>query len=406
MGDFDIVSLLPLDRFAQVIGLDPRHFRQVSTTYKPNNTCATIWKEHAWQESDAISRDDIAEALHQAEEVFADHLGYSVRPEWVVGERRRTPQPADKGLYATASLNYQGFNLSLPLRRGHFIQGGIKTHTLVHASVGVVYSDADTDGYAETATITFATTVTDEQELAVFYPGKSGADQWEIRPFRTCAIAAGVATMTFWKHQFVLESLIEALEPGEVNGDLNANFLTTVDVYRRHTDPTSQCTFIWDPLAESCNGECCDPTSQSGCLVPRDYDAGIVAYQAATYDATTGEWTAADLTEGRNPEQLLLYYYAGYQDKRRKYPLIQMDPEFERAICYYALTLLRREICSCTNIEGLMNYWTTDMATRTPGGATFQLSSKVLDNPMGTTRAAVNAWNLIQRRSLARAVDY
>ena len=99
-------------------------------------------------------------------------------------------------------------------------------------------------------------------------------------------------------------------------------------------------------------------------------------------------------------------YRAGYQDKRRAYPLIQMDAEFERAISYYALTLLRREVCSCSNVENMMNHWTTDMAVRTPGGATYNVGHDLLDYPMGTTRAAIHAWRLINRRLIARAVDY
>lgn len=406
MGDLDITSLLPLDRFAQIIGLDPRHFRQVTTTYKPVNTCAKVWKEHAWQETDEISRDDIVLALNQAEEQFSEHLGFKVLPDWIPGERHRTPKPGDKNLYHRQSLDIQGFNISLPLRWGHYVEPGVKTLSLISAGVAVTLSDADTDGYAETATISFATTVTDEQELAVFYPGKSGAANWEIRPWRTCAIAAGVATMTFWKHQLVLESLIEALEPDAVNGDLAANFLTTVDVYRRYSLPTDCCTMIWDFEADSCNDECCEPTTQTACLVPRDYETSIVGYQPATYDATTEAWTSAELEVSRAPDQLVVAYRAGYQDKRRAFPLIQMDVEFERAISYYALTLLRREVCSCSNVENMMNHWTTDMAVRTPGGATYNVSQDLLDNPMGTTRAAIHAWRLINRRLIARAVDY
>lgn len=406
MGDLEITTLLPIDRWAQIIGLDPRHFRQVTTTYKPNNTCAQVWKEHSWQEEDAVSRDDVTMAVHQAEEDFAEYLNYKVLPDWIVGERHRTPIPADRSLYNKMAMDLQGFNLSLPLRWGHFIEGGVKTLTLISANVDVAYTDADTDGYAETATITFATTVTDEQQLAVFYAGKSGAANWEIRPFRTASITAGVATMTFWKHQFVEEAFIETLDPSDVNGDVNGNFLDHVDVYRRWSDPTNMCYLIWDPQAGSCSTECCDPDSQNACLVVRDYELSKVGYQAATYSSVTEDWTAEDLEIGRNPDQLHVCYFAGYRDQRREYPVLQMDPEFERAITYYSLTLLNREVCSCSNIEGLKKHWTTDLAMRTPGGTSYDINAKVLDNPLGTTRAAVSAWNLINRRLLARAVDY
>lgn len=407
MGELEITTLLPLDRWAQIVGLDPRHFRQVTTTYKPNTTCSQVWKEHPWQESDAISRDDVVIAVHQAEEEFAEYLGFKVLPDWISGERHKTPQVADKTLYNKMAMDPQGFNLSLPLRWGHFIEGGAKTQTLISANVDVAYSDLDADGYAETATITFATTTTDPQQLAVFYAGKLGAANWEIKPFRTATISAlGVAIMTFWKHQFVEEAFIEALDPTDVNGDVNGNFLDHVDVYRRWTDPTDMCYLIWDPQAGSCSTECCDQTTQNACLVPRDYEQSVVGYQPGDYSAVTADWTAAQLDLSRNPDQIHVCYFAGYRDMRRTYPVLQMDPEFERAIVYYSLTLLNREVCSCSNIEGLKKHWTTDLALRTPGGTQYATSNKVLDNPLGTTRAAVNAWNLISRRLLARAVDY
>ena len=406
MGDLEITTLLPLDRWAQIIGLDPRHFRQVTTTYKPNNTCAQVWKEHAWQESDAVSRDDVTLAIHQAEESFSELLGFKVLPDWTSGERHLLPRPADRSLYNKINMDLQGFNLNLPLRFGHFVEGGVMAQALIDDAVAVVYSDADTDGYAETATITFATTVTDEQELKVFYPGKSGALNWEIRPFRTAVIAAGTATMTFWKHQFALEALIEALEPTDVDGDDNTQFLTTVDVYRRYSDPTNMAYLIWDPQAGSCSDECCTQDTQNACIVIRDYEQSRVGFQPGSYDADTEAWTAEDLNVGRTPDQLHVCYLSGYRDMRRTYPMIQMDPEFERAIAYYSLTLLNREVCSCSNIEGLKKHWTTDYAMSTPGGPRYEINAKMLDNPLGTTRAAVNAWNLINRRLLARAVDY
>lgn len=405
MGELEISTLLPLDRWAQIIGLDPRHFRQVTSTCKPSTSCSQVWKEHAWQESDAVSRDDVTLAIHQAEDEFADLLNYKVLPDWISGERHQTPKPADRSLYNKMAMDLQGFNLNLPLRWGHFIEGGVKTLTLIDDDVTVTYSDEDGDGCHETATITFLTTVTDEQQLAVFYPDRNTSN-WEIRPFRTATIVAGTATMTFWKWQFVIEDLIEAVEPGPVPDDDGANFLRTVDVYRRWSDPTNTCYLIWDPQAGSCSTECCDQETQNACLVVRDYEKSWVGYQPAEYSLITESWTAEDLAVGRNPDQIHVCYFAGYRDQRKPYPVLQMDNEFERAIAYYSLTLLNRAMCSCNSIESLHKHWTTDLAMRTPGGTNYDTNAKILDNPLGTTRAAVNAWNLINRRLLARAVDY
>ena len=405
MGDLEITTLLSLDRWAQIIGLDPRHFRQITTTAKTINTCTKVWKEHPYQEADAISRDDVTMAIQQAEDQFAEYLGYKVRPDWIVGERHITPQVGDVALYNKYAWDPQGFNLSLPLRFGHIIEGGVKTVTLIEDDVDVVYSDPNSDGYDELATIVFATTVTDPQEIMVVYPDKT-MENWEIRPFKTCVISGGSCTITFLRHQFAIESLIESLEPTAIDGDDDANFLAHVDVYRRYSDPTNMCYLIWNAQAGSCSDDCCGETSQTACLVIRDYRMSRVGYQPSSYDPVTEEWTANQLSVCRNPDQIHVCYFAGYRDSRRTYPVIQMDLEFERAISYYALTLLRREVCGCTNVESLINHWTEDLGQRTPGGSSYEVSRSMLDNPLGTTRAAILAWNLINRRLIARTVEY
>lgn len=405
MAETDIKTLLSLDRWAQIIGLDPRHFRQVTTEYKPNTTCTKVWKEHAWQEQDQVSREDVLNAIQQAEIDMSLGLGYKVMPTWEISEIHQTPKPADVSLYNRYAMDPQLFNLSVKLTWGQYITGGREAKTLIDADVAVVYSDVDGDGYEETATISFATTVTDCEELAVFYPGETGADKWEIRPFRTCSITAGTATMTFWKHQLVLPDLIEALSPEAVNGDDNTQFLTTVDAYRRYNDPSLMAWLIWDPRYGDC-GVACAQTTQAACLIPRNYETSMIGYQAASWDDVEEAYTAAELTIARNPDQIQVCYRAGFRDMQRDYPYLQMEPEFERAVAYYALSLLKRELCGCSNIEATFTRWTEDMALLTPGGSRYNISDDVKNNPFGTTRAAQLVYRLIRQRRLASAINY
>lgn len=91
---------------------------------------------------------------------------------------------------------------------------------------------------------------------------------------------------------------------------------------------------------------------------------------------------------------------------RRTYPLIQMDPELERSIAYYSLSLLRRELCGCSNAEALVKHWTEDYADRGRTGGNHDISWEDRDNPLGTTRGAIFAWKLIRRRRITAPVDY
>ena len=66
-------TLLPIDRWAEIIGMDPRHFRQVTTSQTPQRTCAKVWKQYSWQEADAVGRFDVADAIQQAEKTIAQN---------------------------------------------------------------------------------------------------------------------------------------------------------------------------------------------------------------------------------------------------------------------------------------------------------------------------------------------
>jgi hypothetical protein len=131
------------------------------------------------------------------------------------------------------------------------------------------------NGFNETAEIIFATTVTTPDELHVYYPGKSGRDEWEIRPLTSITIAGGNAIIRFPKYLIPLENLIERpndpnLATIGVDGDIDANFLT-VDVYRVYGDPATQATFYYEDTLDCSSGDCI-PASNSGCLFIRDRD--------------------------------------------------------------------------------------------------------------------------------------
>jgi len=410
-------TLLPIDRWAEIIGMDPRHFRQVTTTLKRQTSCSKVWKQYSWQEADQVGRYDVADAIQQAERTIAQNLGYKLLPTWESAERTRTPKPSNAELFRVLAYDSRGYHLAVRAKWGHFVEAGQEAKVIEPngSAITIKYSDEDGDTYFETATISFVTTVTDVNELAVFYPGEDGADEWEIRPLHSVSISAGVATIKMWKHQLVLPDLIEALEPEAVVSTLteaDPSFLTTVDVYRRYNDPETQVTLIWDPniLSCGCSSTTCCPVcgqgTQTGCLMPKNYEAGWLMYRPATYD--DGEWTTAELTCGRNPDQLLMYYRAGLQDMSQDRPIVQMDPQWERAVAFYALALLDRDICDCAPIKGVADKWREDLARQTAQGSSFQLSDSLLNNPLGTSRGAQFAWTMIKERDrrLASPVRY
>jgi len=128
----------------------------------------------------------------------------------------------------------------------------------------------------------------------------------------------------------------------------------------------------------------------------RDERRGIVAYRPATWDAANDEFDSAGYAVCRDPDQLRIWYYSGYESDSPKveFPRTQLDPFWEKLIAYFAAALIDRDVCSCNNSERFIDYWREDLA-RTRRDVAHQISPSDLDNPFGTTRGALEAWRKI-----------
>lgn len=394
-------TLLPLDRFAAIAGIHPCHFNQVTIAdLAPATVCDMPVVKYSWQNADAVGREEIAQAIADAEAILELHAGFSPAPRWVADERVPGIRPLWPELFNGNARNVRGMATSLRTKLGYVISGGIEGKTLIQSADAIVYTDPNGDGYFETATIITPTTVLEPEEIAIYYPGKSGQDAYEIRPIQV-TIAGSNATIVCRREQLVLESLQESFDARAVDGLDNANFLTTVDVYRHYNNPEQQVQFMWEGCA--CNGEgcaACSHATQYGCLLARDYKLGIVVPHPATWDPTSNAFDTSCYSVSRAPEQARLWYYAGYRDMRSSTPNISMSSEWERAVTYLALSLLDRPLCACKPLEAFVSYWKEDLSynqASTAVSTSFTLSRRRLDNPIGTTRGALNAWRLIQR---------
>lgn len=420
-------TLLSLDRWAQLIGVNPLHFNQVTTTKMPNTSCAKVWKQFNWQHADAVGREDLAYAIKAAENKIAKQLGYWPLPRWEVNESIWTIHPGDPTLFNVGARDILGFRQSLKLQWAQFISGGIEAKTIDSLGVAVVYTDVDGDGYKETATITFATSITDVCELAVYYPGEGGSDAWEIRPLQSVVIAGGNATIKFTRQQAVKPELLTKFEPQAVDGQDDNNFLATVDVYRHWNDPSVQAQLEWMPVpvnsplgvlvtpaCSSCGNSGCQACAfgyQAGCLLAQKYDRSWVQYSPGTWNSTTLQFDSAAYSFCRAPDRLTASYYAGYRAKTKACPTLQMDSDFEKAIAYLALTLLDRPLCGCNNLKAISQKWNEELnanISQPAASTSYQLSRGKLENPFGMTRGALYAWEVVNQQGAAmgRAVSY
>lgn len=404
MAIAETVTLIPLDRIAYHLQIDPVHFNSVEPAIRPaRNACDDIWFQYDWQDTGRLSRESLATSLKQAEETVARYLGYYPAPKWVEAEEHILTKPPRPELFHQTSLNVRGQLKSFNTNFGHVVYGGQKAKTLIQAGAAVVYTDSDSDGWFETATVTVATTVTDIEEIYIYYPGKSGADRYEIRPVLV-SLAGGIATITFGREQAVIEAELEKLNESlndlsirTIPGNDNSKFLTTVDVYRVYNDPSAQLIFYTEEGCVYCSGGTCGTCgadTETGCTWVRDSKLGIVAYTRADWDDATDAFVSAEFANGREPDKVRYWYRAGWRDWSSDTPYRTMDPVWERLIVFYMLSLLDTEICGCENTKRILSHQRQDLARPTERGS-FAISPKDLDNPLGTTRAAVRLWKYI-----------
>ena len=357
----DTVTKLSLYRFAQIMGVNPVNFGGIEAPLNANTSapvgCGHAWAQHDWQNSQAVSRERMAQEIANAEEQLERYLGYRLMPTWEVDERHRTADPNKPELVHIDTFQRTGVPKSIEATWGWFVTGGVKNTTLVSGELAIVYSVNTATGQ-RTGTVTFVlpTTVSSEtlDELQLFYPGKAGAPEWWIRP-TTVSLTGTTVTMTFPRECALLEDVQESYfwpDGGVQYGD-DASFLTTVDVYRVFNDPQTQTTLMWEPTSScACVGSTtcviCQLTVQTGCLHGRDDRLGFLAYAAGTWNATDEDFDTARLAVARNPEIVRLWYRAGYRDLTRSFPDTVMSPKFERTVAMLAAAKLNRNPCDCT----------------------------------------------------------
>src|SRR3989304_5653327 len=266
---------LSLDRFFQILGVNPLHANQLFSSVVPASNCNDAWTQFAYQNPNYTSREDLAQAIRDAEMKIASELGYFLLPDWVADERRETVRPARPELFSRASVNVRGLAKSVERDWGYVISGGQRAETLIDDAVAVTVSDVDGDGYDERAVATVATAVTSPCEIRAFLPGQAGSFAYEIRPI-TLPIAGGGAVGS---HE------------------------TPIVVARFWKDPQSQANLLWEHEpsgCSNCNGSGCVECSfstQTGCLAVRNERLGEVTYRPATWDSVDEQFDTAEFAE-------------------------------------------------------------------------------------------------------------
>lgn len=413
--------ILPLEFWRHEIGYNPWHFWGLAdANIAPvTSKCNDVVKEYGWQSTDEAGREDIRSAIRTAEQLLFDNLTYWPAPIYSE-DTLPWPKYIDRRLYRNARRDAQGGWIPVRLNEGYIQNIGIETLTLVAAGATLVFSDADGDGLDDTFTITQVTTVTDPNEIAIYFQSADRIDdtalsaKWRIEPVYV-TINAGTATIKGKRWLTVLPALYQDKNAYPIDSVDPNNFITKVDIYRRYTyrggqvsTSDSQAALIWEtkPCFWGCRdnsiSNSTDPASEGWVAARagiRDSYNGIVVPAEATYNTTTGTWSHPYECFGTcgEPDRVLIRYLAGVGLDVNGW----MQKNMRTLVSRFSAAEMTRRICACDQANREWSNWQFDVS-RVNAPETYQANLDILSNPLGTRRGHIYAWQQI--KSLGRVV--
>lgn len=408
-------------------GVNPWHFWGLKhTQYAPVlSNCNAIVTQYAWQADDAVGRNDIAQALLEAEQVIRVHAGFPIGKTYTEATIAY-PRPSTLGLrYSYPPSNW--LPVSLP---DHFIrQAGVEAREIIDSAAPVVYSDRDSDNLQETFTVVVATDVSDPDEIALYFSSDDRLDEeplserWRIGPVKV-TIDNGTATIIGkrWMLGRPIKfsgSNIQAIRNGFDISD-SANFVTTATVCRRYTNTEGQTTedaqavLVWEsrpfpqwaiPVSSGLvfSPHSLDPAAQAYAIARvgiRDAVGGFVTVGEAVYNSAAGQWVSPSWGGCRQPDRVIVRYEAGVRlppmESQTNSPLYRTGANWATIVAGLAAARMPRRIATCDVANRKLWEWQFTMS-RAAGLADeqYRISDSDLNNPLGTKKAEIQAWRAI-----------
>lgn len=395
MGFASTETLLPMDSWARIMQLNPWWFNQWGAGLpKPDTAqCPHVFYQFSWQQ-DFLAREEIAQTISMAENAIAQQLHYYPAPKYIVDEPVVYPHRRDwRNTGYTNTGAPKGVHLVWKKVQG----GGVLARTLIDDSVAVARTDPDGDGLAELFTVTVPTTVTDPNEIAIYYTetdrgGESVSETWRIRPVNV-SIASGNATIKGNASMLAKPAEQLAYNASKLNVTTAAQYITEVAVYRVYRDDSYDTTAgtskqgyaMWNNFG--CDVPPCGAEYAPVCIGARDSELGFVSV----------DYGIGSECHAYAPDRLSISYLAGE-------PLVngQMNRDLADAVAHLATAWFPVEKCGCERVERILAYWRETGPAPGEGLRDSLTGFGTTDNPFGPQRGARYAWNKIRElRKLA-----
>lgn len=348
-----------LSRYAKIIGYEEASFWGMVYENQHWVGCGPVWGEG--------ERMRIAIALGEAQQQIEQIVGYPLCPTWIAGtvdeEYRLDNRWIDQQRLKSGRLL---------TRYPRLIAAGIRATEVIAEGAAV------THGPKVGVVGPIATTVTDPNEIQVYYPDSSR----RITPSRI-SIQGGFVTISIPRFRMIIPDLLNTPEGGIMYEDTTA-LLGEVDILRVYNDPSVQAVLVQPGCGNSHCTRGCGECTHSACIYIRDSHVGEVDILPATRSEDTGLWSPKTLCVG-NYSIVRLNYLAGMR---------LLNLEAEAAIVHLAHAKLMGPPCACDSITKI---WSA--ANAVPR----MLTRERINCPLGQSEGAWIAYQWARSQASVRA---
>ena len=376
--------------------------------------CSMVLYEHGWQNADRAGREDIRRSITRAEDLWLQYARYA--PKTVYHEVTLPwPVVGDYRLTRFTSSDAKGHWLSSQLDEGYVQKLGYE-HITTPDVVALSFADLDNDGLYETATCTAtvpAGTTADELYITFTSADYVYPESDNSIPIRSATITNTTATIILNTTTLVRPILYtvaspKVLDPTILPPTANSPFASTVNVARRYCDDTGttidtcQAELIWETapfpywaIPWTFNNTTKDPAALAYAIARggvRDVRQGLVYCGEGVYNPTTGWSGRVDFSECRPPDRVKFRYQAGIN-----------TPNLDIVIARLAAGELARPIAACDTANRYLYNWQFDVSRTGASDERFQ-TPRNFDNPLGTRRGHIYAWNSIQESMILQGI--
>lgn len=387
---------LPLDTWAEILGISPWEFNQCAYPARKAAQCQDTLFQFPWQ-NDHLSREEVAEAIASAEDMIAHELLYWPYPRYFVDEKQPYERPHQRELFGFAGT-IRGEWKTVQLDWKHFISGGVLNRTFIGQISGASLTklDEDGDGIFETfqAVITDPVigALDDPYELALYFSanvrhGEALDETWRIRPLRI-SITGNTATIRGHRTLLVDPQKEFAVNTTPFDPSLDVTYVDTVECYRVFTDDSATAALPYQGVAEwktipGCTQNCTFKVKEI-CLGQHNNENGRVF---ASFGETC-TWPFQD----REPDRVSVNYVAGAA-------LIQgqIPSEFAKMITYLSVSLLANEKCGCDRSSRILAKWRRPIARFEDNNGEGATAFKSNNTTFPMTEGGQYAWKRCNR---------